>query len=64
MSTVAPVIPTWEPIDQYLSTEEYAAKYGRSIRTVQHWCETGVLRAFRIPHFKDSQGRWWIKYIL
>lgn len=63
MASALPVVPTWEPRDQWLSTEEYAKLKGRSLRTVQYWCEKGVLRDFNIPFYRDGRGRWWIKHI-
>jgi hypothetical protein len=57
------LIPPWEPINQWLSTEEFARLKGRSVRTVRHWCLTGSLRDFNIPFRRDRHGRWWIKHV-
>lgn len=60
-----PAIPAWEPTNQWLTVAEYARIMKRSARTIHHWCETGVLKDFNIPHFQEQNGlrRWWIKHI-
>jgi len=56
-------LPVLDWHNHWLTPVEYARVMRRSVRTVQHWCETGSLLAFRIPHFRDRRGRWWIQNV-
>lgn len=49
--------------NHWLTINEYARVANRHVRTVRYWCETGTLRAFNIPHFRDRRGKWWIQNI-
>lgn len=56
--------------DLWLTTAEYARFYGRSQRTIKHWCLDGTLAAFHIQTMFlelpgkstcPEPGRWYIQ---
>lgn len=42
------------------SVSHAAIYFGRSKRTIQHWCENGTLIFANIPVFQDQKRRHWI----
>lgn len=49
--------------NHWLTPAEYARYMSRSERTIRWWCSSGLFEDVGIPHFRDSRGRHWIKYI-